>query len=311
MTFKDRIKIFNRGLARNALYVSSWLINRLPYPLFKAIMHFFITVGFLFTVRQKRIARESLRIAFGKEKSPAEINRIVRICFENFGRGMVELIYYMSHPAMIRANVQIDGKENLEAALRQGRGVVVVSAHFGNFPLMLLRLVQEGYKTSAIIRPARDQEIEKYFLQERDRLGLNTIYSHPRKECVDNSIRALRNNELVFIPLDQNFGSGAGVFVDFFGQQAATATGPVVFARRTGAALVPMFIVREGEDRHRIIIEPAMPLEEKADDEAMLVANVAKITKIIETYVRRYPHEWGWMHRRWKCQPAVQNAAAA
>lgn len=287
-------------MARYGMYASSWLINGLPYPVVKKVTRLFIAIGFCFAVRQKRIARESLNIAFGNEKDSEQIEEISRKCFENLGRGMIELIYFMSHPHMIKERIIIEGKEYLEEALGQGNGVVAVSAHFGNFPLMLLRFVQEGYKTNAIIRPTRDREIEKYFLQERSRLGLNTIYTHPRKTCVDNSIRALRNNELVFIPLDQNFGSGGGVFVNFFGQKAATATGPVVFARRTKAPILPIFIIRESEDMMKIIIEPPMTLEEKGDDKETIYVNVDKITQVIERYIRKYPHEWGWMHRRWK-----------
>jgi KDO2-lipid IV(A) lauroyltransferase len=141
-------------------------------------------------------------------------------------------------------------------------------------------------------------------LAQRTQLGLNTIYAVPRKQCVDYTIRALRNNEIVFIPLDQNFGSAAGVFVEFFGQQAATATGPIVFAQRTGAVLLPMFVIRQKDDQHRIIIEPPMILEESPDNDQMIYKNVVKITKLIEQYVRKYPHEWGWMHRRWKSKPS-------
>src|SRR3989338_5439064 len=221
MTFNDRIKIFKRAMAREGLFFSSWWITRLPYGLVKGIISVLISIGFCLTIRLKQISRESLAIAFGETKSKQEIEIIVRKCFENLGKGMVELMYFMAHPVMIREKVTIDGKEHLDRALKEGKGVMAVSAHFGNFPLMLLRLAQEGYKMNAIIRPTRDAEIEKYFLAQRTKLGLNTIYSQPRKLCVDNTIRALRNNELVFIPLDQNFGSGAGVFVEFFGQQAA------------------------------------------------------------------------------------------
>jgi KDO2-lipid IV(A) lauroyltransferase len=119
---------------------------------------------------------------------------------------------------------------------------------------------------------------------------------------VANSIKALRNNEFLFIPIDQNFGT-AGVFVDFFGKQAATATGPVIFAQRTGAPILPMFIVREKDDTHRIIIEPPMYIEEKENNAATIQHNISRITKIIEEYIRKYPQEWGWIHRRWKSRP--------
>ena len=303
MNFHDRIKIFKRACARYGLFVSSWFITRLPYSLMKVIMYVFMAIGSCFIIRHHRLARESLHIAFDQEKDPQEIRRIAQDCFENIGRGMMELIYFMAHPQMIMEKVVIDGKEHLDQALSQRRGVIAVSAHFGNFPLMLLRFARAGYKTNAIIRPTRDQEIEKYFLDLRTKLGLNTIYSLPRKICVDTSLKVLRNNELLFITLDQNFGSAGGVFVDFFGQKAATATGPVVFARRTKAPILPMFIIRDHGDVYKVIIEPPLELEEKENDEEAVLVNTTKITNIIERYIRQYPHEWGWMHRRWKTKP--------
>ena len=303
MSFQDRIKTFKRTVARRGLYASSWLLTRLPYRIVRFLTHIFIALGFCFTIRQRRIAKESLNIAFGQEKNPQEINKIIRECFWNLGKGMIELIYFMAHPHLINEKVSFEGKEHLDEALRQGHGVIAVSAHFGNFPLMLLRFAQEGYKTNAIIRPTRDREIEEYFLGLRTRLGLNTVYSHPRKQCVDTSLRVLRNNEFLFIPLDQNFGSDGGVFVDFFGQKAATATGPVVFAMRTKSPLLPMFIVRQRNDTHKIIIDPPLVLEEKENDQETIFINTSRITRVIEKYIRKYPQEWGWMHRRWKSRP--------
>ena len=304
MISPDQLRAFKRAMARYGLYFSSWLLNKFPYPVVRSLTHAFIAVGFRCTIRQRKIAQESLSIAFGQQKSRQEIEAIIRECFENLGRGMIELIYFMEHPKMISGRVFFEGKEFLDEALNAGRGVIALSAHFGNFPLMLLRLAQEGYPTNAIIRPARDQEIEKRFLKQRSQLGLNTIYSHPRRECVETSLKVLRNNELLFIPLDQNFGSGGGVFVDFFGQKAATATGPVVFALRTKAPIVPMFVVRQKDDTHKIMIEPPLKLEELADDKEMIQRNTEKITQVIERYIRKYPQEWGWMHRRWKSRPS-------
>jgi len=116
----------------------------------------------------------------------------------------------------------------------------------------------------------------------------------------------LRNNEILFVPLDQNFGSG-GVYVEFFGQKAATATGPVVFAKRTNATILPMFIIRVTDDTHKIIIKEPLILEEGFDEQDTIYKSTKKITSMIEEYVRRYPHEWGWMHRRWKSQPDARN----
>lgn len=300
------MKQFNRVIARYFLFVFTWIFQRVSCGFVKGFSAVFIFIGFLCIPRQKKVARESLRIAFGEGKTEDEIEAIVKRCFSNLGRGMIELIYIMEHPAMIKQKAIFEGKEHLDRALAFGKGVILVSAHFGSFPLMLLRLAQEGYKVNAIIRPVRDEIAEKYFSDKRERLGIHTIYAHQRKQCVDTSIRVLRDNQIVFIPLDQHFGSAGGVYVDFFGQKAATATGPVVFAQRTQAPILPIFIVRQPDDTHKIIIDSPITIEAKSTDEETVQFNVGKITQVIEKYIRIYPEEWSWMHRRWKFQSKVR-----
>jgi KDO2-lipid IV(A) lauroyltransferase len=303
MNLKEFNKRFKRRSARGAFRCSSLIIKILPEKMLNGFASGMARLAYIFAVKQRRIALESLAIAFGEEKDKKEIDSIARACFEIMGKGMIELIYFMEHPELIKGRVRIEGREHLNRAFEEGKGVIGVSAHFGSFPLMLLWLIQEGIKTNAIIRYARDEKMERYFQFKRQSLGLNTIYSTPRKACVDNSIKALRNNEFLFIPLDQNFGT-AGVFVDFFGRQAATATGPVIFAQRTGAPILPMFIIRENDNAHKIIVEPALHIEAKEGNDATIQHNISRITKIIEKYIRKYPQEWGWIHRRWKSRPA-------
>ncbi|MCX5695455.1 MAG: lysophospholipid acyltransferase family protein [Candidatus Omnitrophica bacterium] len=255
-----------------------------------------------FAAKQKRIALESLSFAFGEEKTAFELEQIAKDCFTIMAKSAVELMFFFDKPSILKKRVTLVGRENLDSALAKGCGVVLVSAHFGNFPLLLGRLAVEGYIAGGIMKPMHDAGVERIFLEKRKKFGVKTIYSQPRNACVNNTIQALRNNELVFIPIDQNFGTG-GVFVNFFGRKAATAAGPVVFAQRTGAALLPCFIVRQPNDTHKIIFEPAVKLEEGKDSRDTVLINVQKLTNIIEAYIRRYPAEWGWIHRRWKSQP--------
>jgi len=280
----------------------------MPIFIIRGISRILLAIGFAFTVKQKEVSRESLNIAFKQEKSPREIEEIVRKCFFNLGQGIIEMIYYLSHPKEVADKITFEGREYLDEALKKGNGVIAVTAHFGNFPLMMLYCAQLGYNVSSIIRPARDEKIEKFLLQKRTEAGLNTVYAVPRRECVAQSLKVLRANEILFVPLDQNFGANSGVFVDFFGQKAATATGPVVFATRTNSPILPLFIIREEGNCHKIIVEPPMEMEEKGNEKDTLYYNTAKITKIIEQYIRRYPHEWGWMHRRWKSKQLEEKA---
>ncbi len=288
--------------ARFGLNFCSLIVKFMPAGLIYGFAEKLGGLGYLFAKRQKRIALETLWFAFGTQKSRRELEKIARTCFIFMAKAGVELLFLMDRPGLLKQRVRIEGKENLEKALSRGKGVILVSAHFGNFPLMLAHLSLSGYKTAGIMRPMRDEKVEKIFLGKRARLGIKTIYSQPRSECVNNTIQALRSNELVVIPIDQNFGSG-GVFVDFFSRKAATATGPVVLAQRTGAALLPCFIIRQQDDSHKIIFEPPINLINGQNPEETLHINIQKLTSIIESYIRRYPAEWGWFHRRWKSKP--------
>jgi len=282
--------------------VSSALIRLFPMRYLYAIARLFAFVGYRLLKKQRLIALESLSLAFGKEKTPQEIEKISKECFTNIAKGGAEIIYLMDKPALLKSRVEIKGKENLDAALNRGKGIILVSAHFGNFPLLLAKLSLEGYNVNGIMRPMRNQLAEKFFKKKRVRLNIKTIYSIPRNTCVFTSIRALRNNEMLFIPLDQNFGTG-GVFVNFFGHQAATATGPVVLALRTGAVILPCFISRNPDDTHVLVFDAPVELEETGDENETIRGAVQKITDIIELHIRRSPSEWGWIHRRWKTRP--------
>jgi len=278
------------------------IVRFLPQRLLYGVAKNFAALGYLFARKHKRIALESLTIAFGQEKTPQQIRQITKDCFTFLAKAGMEIMFLMNRPLLLRRCVELVGKENLDTALAEGKGVILVSAHFGNFPLMLTKLSLDGYKVCGIMRFMRDERAERMFCATRKRVGIKTIYSQPRKECVENSIRTLRNNELLFIPIDQNFGSG-GVFVDFFGRKAATAIGPVVLAQRTKATVIPCFIIRQKDDTHKIIFEPPLILEEGETNAETININIQRLTNIIESYIRRYPAEWGWIHRRWKSKP--------
>lgn len=302
MDSKQISKYFKRSLGRFGLSFSLLIMRYLPERAVYGFANFVGNLGYVLAAKKRQNALESLNIAFGKEKDAKEMRRIAKASFVYMARGLLELLHVIFHPNKIKQKVTIEGKDNLDRALSEGKGAVCVTAHFGNFPLMLVKFADEGYKTNSIMRNMRDPQIEVIFQEKRTQLGIRTIHSQPRQQCVSDCIKSLRDNQLLFIQLDQNFGTG-GVFVDFFGTQAATATGPVVFAMRTGSPLLPVFIVRNQDNTHRIIIEPPLHIEEKATSDETILVNVARITKIIESYIRKFPEEWGWIHRRWKSRP--------
>jgi Kdo2-lipid IVA lauroyltransferase/acyltransferase len=252
--------------------------------------------------KHREAAISGLTQAFNGSKSKKEVKALTAQCFTAMAKSGGEMVFYLGKPDQVRESVRIEGVEHLREGLAKGKGVVLVSAHFGNFVLMLARLCLEGYRMHVIMRPLKDKRIEDIFMPEARRLGLNPIYSLPRPACVQQALKALRKNETVFIPVDQNFGTG-GVYVDFFNRKAATAPGAVVFAERTGAAIVPCFIIRNPDDSHTIRFEPAIEPERAGEREECVRVTLQRITALIERYIREYPQEWTWIHRRWKSRP--------
>ncbi len=303
MSLKSGIKIFQRALARYGMRSFIWLFEKMPYFFIRPLSNCVLAIGYQFIIKQRQIAQESLQIAFGKEKSPEEIQNITKMCFSHVGQNMTDLFYFMSHASKVKERVYFEGIERLDKVLKEGNGVIVVTAHFGNFPLMMLAFAQAGYKVNSMIRPARDKSLEEYIVRRRREVGVDTIYAIPRRRCISQSLKVLRNNEMLFILADQNFGADGRIYVDFFGQKAATATGPVVFSKRTNSPLLPMFSVQQPDGRHKIIIEAPIALEEGRDEEEMTIKTMTKVTNLIEHYIREYPPEWAWMHRRWKSRP--------
>lgn len=302
MKKKEFFRWISYGLGRFGIAICDFGAAIVPLPLLYVFANFMGLVGYKLAFKHRGIAVESLAMAFGKEKSPQEINQIARDCFNTMAGSAVEFFMFMRFPRRIRQFVEIQGLENLDKALSQNKGVVALSAHFGSFPLLLSMLALEGYKVHTILRHMRDPKLDELFEKKRNMMHVGSIYTQPRHECVNQSLRALRDNGIVFVQLDQNFGT-SGIFVDFFGVKAATATGPIIFSMRTGAPIVPMFIHRIQGPRHRIIIEPARYIEEDGSKEERVAKTVAKLTALIEQYIRKYPHEWGWIHKRWKARP--------
>jgi KDO2-lipid IV(A) lauroyltransferase len=302
MASKNIFKTIEYGFAWMLLQLCSLIIRHISQKYLYGFVPKIGYLGYILAGRHRDIAFEGLSQAFGKKKSSRQIKQIARDCFISMAKSGAELLFAMNRPGFVRNNFKIIGRENIDRALSKGKGVILVSAHFGNFPMILARLGLEGYKTSVILRPMKDQRMEELFEPERARLDIEAIYSIPRKICVETAIRSLRNNRLLFIPLDQNFGTG-GVYVDFFGRKAATATGPVVLARRTQAVILLCFIIRQKDDSHHIIFEPALDIKRGSSTEETTIINIQRITETIESYICKYPEQWSWIHRRWKSRP--------
>lgn len=251
--------------------------------------------------RHRRIVMDNLRTAFGDEKSELELRVIARGFYRNFARGLIE---FLRMPAMgareiVDAN-RLQGQHYIDEALSRGRGVILITAHFGNWETIGARLALAGYRPlNVIARDQRDQEVTELLTSLRRRGGLRVI---PRDGAIRACMRRLRANEVLAMLIDQNAGE-RGVFVDFFGKLASTAAGTAVLAQRTQATVLPIFCVRQPDGTQVGEIGPPVEIQRTHDLESDIIANTAIFTKIIEHAVRRRPDHWFWLHRRWKARP--------
>ncbi len=157
-----------------------------------------------------------------------------------------------------------------------------------------------GYPADIIVRPLDNKYLDRLVNKYRTKYGNRLI---PKKNATKAVLRSLNQGQLLGILIDQNVSIGDRVFVDFFGQPASTVTGPAVLALRTGAAVIPAFIIRQTEGKHKIIYGQQIELINSGNRQADIQANMQQFTRAVEECVRKYPEQWFWMHRRWKTKP--------
>ncbi len=286
-------------------YAPVWLIVKalgtLPRPLAHAAGMGLARLVYLLHPRLRKVGLRNLEIAF-PEMPPAERRRVLRGEFDNLGRLLAEFCRF---PRLTRANVErvaiYEGLENYVAARERGKGVLFLTAHLGGWELGSFVHSLHGYPIREVIRPLDNPYLNR--LVERYRtLHSNTTVD--KQEFARGLLAAMRAGETVGVLMDTNMTPPQGVFVPFFGVPACTASGIARVALRTDAAVVPAFTIwNAGERRYHIHFEPALQLVCTGDDEADAVANTALFTRVLEQFVRRYPEQWLWVHRRWKTRP--------
>lgn len=194
--------------------------------------------------------------------------------------------------------VDAEGLAHLDEALAKGKGVIAFSAHLGSFPLILSYLKMHGYPIRNIGRDTENPYLARYFEKVRGKAGVKHIPKNPVGLSIRESMRWLKAGNILSLPSDQY--SRQGMSVPFFGQAVRTPTGPAVFARRLGCAVVPISIVRRA-NKHLIRVELALPMSWSKDQKKDIKENTALCNRMIERWVRENPEEWfGWFTRRFR-----------
>jgi KDO2-lipid IV(A) lauroyltransferase len=290
------------------LFFKLWVtwVNCLPLKSLASYGEGIGTLALFLLRKRKKIALGNLHLALGKEKSQEEIERICRNSFRNIGKDVLEISSCFNfEEGYLKTLAKLEGEEHLDDALRRGNGAIALTAHLGNFPLMNVRLVNEGYPLSLVARDPENPRLAKMITSYRDAVGIESIPDKPRMACVSKSLKALKQNRILLLQIDQN-APATECWVDFFGYLVPTFKGPVILSLRTGAPILPMFIIRNPDSLHKIIIHPPFQLSITGNAEQDITLNIARLTKVVETTIREYPEQWWWIHRRFKRARNIQ-----
>lgn len=236
------------------------------------------------------------------EFSVEERERILNGSFESLGRqlGVAAHLAHLS-PERLREMVDTEGLEHLAEAEKSGRGTLMFSAHFGGWELSISAFPAFGYDWSVLVRRMDNPLIEDLVESLRTKHGTRTI---DKKTSARTMLRLLQAGERLGILADLNTQEREGAFVDFFGIPASTSTGLARLALRTNSAVIPFFTIWQKEKK-KYLLKVCPPLETPAgDSEENVVLLTQLVTAKIEEFVRLYPDQWMWIHKRWNTRPA-------
>ena len=249
---------------------------------------------------RRRVVERQIAAAFpGLDESG--VRRIARGAYEHLGRASIEtaMLARLEPTAVLDLFEGADGWSAVEQALSLGRGLIFVTGHLGNWELGGAYLAARGVPLDAIARRMSNPLFDRYLTETRSRIGMVVVHD---ADAVRRTPRSLRENRAVAFLADQGVLGLASTFVPFFGRPAKTPRGPAVFALRLGVPVVFGVAVRQPSGKYRIAFEP-VDVEDTGDRDRDVDAIVARYTAVLERWVRRYPDQYFWHHRRWRRQP--------
>ena len=246
----------------------------------------------------RSVALQNLHIAFGQEKSERERKALAKRTFQNFGMMAIE---FFRIPGMntedFKKKVSFEGLDEALKLLEKKKGGLLLIGHFGNWELMALMSKVIGNPILVIAKPINQKGVDRWITEIRKVTGLELI---PPENATQKVVQALSQNRLVGILIDQRAKRSRGVWADFFGRKVPTTPGLAVMAMRSGAPVVPVFIVRDGFQKHRLLIKEPIELVLTGDIQKDVEINTQRFTDTLEAMIRQYPDQWLWIHRRWE-----------
>lgn len=256
------------------------------------------TLFYYFGFYRRRRTHQNISMVYGERIGKAEKRRIARRCYAYAGAFLLELFSVSrKKPKKFPDMVMIKGRENLDKALERKKGVILFSAHIGNFPFLGIRLARM-YPITTLLAPAKNPHAEELLIKIRRRLGLPFIHAIAGREVVVSCLRAIRSNRVLWTLIDQKYHKG--IVVDFLGHPAQVSPIAVLLSMRSGSPLLPAVIHRLPNSKHLIEIGEEVKTLKIDDKEETIRVNMEVLNRIIGEYLLRYSEQWTWFHNRWQ-----------
>lgn len=286
----------------NSLMLLSRCIRCLPYDVVLFIGRVLGNLYYLLIKKERNRAVKQMMPALGIPEDKAK--ELVRESFVNLARNVLDILYMPNlNEQNFHKYIEIDHLERMEKALAEGHGVVVLTGHVGTWEWLSASFTLNGMPVTAIAKTQPNQEYSRVLDDLRATIHVE-IFSRGTSELLAAG-RALKKGKILGFLADQDAGPG-GAFIEFLGKLASTPMGPAVFSRKFQSPVVPAFILRKPDGRHKVVIEEPLRYEDTGDTDKDLLNFTIRMTRILERIIRENPTQWIWFQKRWNTAPEQQ-----
>ncbi len=281
-------------------YSFRFFIKYMPACITSALLNFFAAIAYRLDKKHRHIARVNLDLAFGNNKSEKEKEQIIKNCYKNILYNLSEFVKNQgATKEEILSKVVFKNTEALENAIKTKRKVIVTTAHYGNWELFPLAIAAKFSAVSVVGRDLDSKVMNTILSKNREQFDIELI---SKGGAMKGMMKALRENRLLGILVDQNTSEKEGLLIDFFGKKARHTPSAAILARKYDAIIIPGFIKTDNHKTFEITFYDPIQTKVSEDKDKDILNSVKKQALITQQIIEEKPDEWFWIHKRWKNQ---------
>ncbi|MBD3413175.1 MAG: hypothetical protein GF421_01935 [Candidatus Aminicenantes bacterium] len=296
---------FRHKIEYTVFYAVKTILNLFPRKTAFLLASLLGNILFVLDQKHRELAYSNLKTAFGDQLSPSRKKFITKACFQHFCHVFLDFLQISRLNSKQKDRlISVQGTDILKRVLRQKKGALIFTAHFGLWEIAA-QILSKYAKLNVIARSLDNPLLEKELHRLRAEIGSHVIY---KQNAARHVLKALNQNELVAVLIDQNVLRQEGIFVEFFGKDASTTPSLATFYLRTKAPIIPIFCTPTTQKGYHLKIMEPLDIPSTGDFNKD-VTNITQIcTRIIERQIKQHPHYWLWFHDRWRSRPLSENA---